>query len=162
MCFAQIYARFIKLDARARSQLAKLSEVNRLTNSNLQICLSQYSQLSVRLAAPNQLHPKPDAEDLVFGKHFTDHMLKVAYHKRLGGWQKPEIMPLENLVLHPAAKVFHYAVEVSSNRHPCSIFPRNCDASAADVTAVRRCYQHLEAETDDVVYRLYVQSNQMM
>lgn len=66
----------------------------------------------MRLAAPHQLNPKPDAEDLVFGKHFTDHMLKIAYHRRLGGWQTPEIMPLENLVLHPAAKVFHYAVEV--------------------------------------------------
>lgn len=73
----------------------------------------QYSQLSVRLAAPHQLNPKPEADDLVFGKHFTDHMLKIAYHRRLGGWQTPEIMPLENLVLHPAAKVFHYAVEVS-------------------------------------------------
>lgn len=72
----------------------------------------QYSQLSTRLAAPHQLNPKPEADDLVFGKHFTDHMLKVSYHRRLGGWQKPEIMPLENLVLHPAAKVFHYAVEV--------------------------------------------------
>lgn len=75
----------------------------------------QYSQLNVRLAAPHQLNPKPEADDLVFGKHFTDHMLKVAYHRRLGGWQAPEILPLENLVLHPAAKVFHYAVEVS----PC-------------------------------------------
>jgi branched-chain amino acid aminotransferase len=70
--------------------------------------------LSVRLAAPHQLNPKPDADDLIFGKNFTDHMLKVAYHRRLGGWQKPEILPMENLVLHPAAKVFHYAVEVSS------------------------------------------------
>lgn len=73
----------------------------------------KYSQLAVRLAAPHQLNPKPEADDLVFGKHFTDHMLKIAYHRRLGGWQTPEIMPLENLVLHPAAKVFHYAVEVS-------------------------------------------------
>lgn len=71
-----------------------------------------YSQLSVRLAAPHQLNPKPEADDLVFGKHFTDHMLKIAYHRRLGGWQTPEIMPMENLVLHPAAKVFHYAVEL--------------------------------------------------
>lgn len=76
----------------------------------------QYSQLSVRLAAPHQLNPKPEADDLVFGKHFTDHMLKIAYHRRLGGWQTPEIMPMENLVLHPAAKVFHYAVEVSVTR----------------------------------------------
>lgn len=71
-----------------------------------------HSQLSIRLAAPNQLNPKPDVDDLVFGKHFTDHMLKVAYHRRLGGWQNPEISPMENLVLHPAAKVFHYAVEL--------------------------------------------------
>jgi branched-chain amino acid aminotransferase len=75
--------------------------------------LHQYSQLRVRLAGPHQLQPKPEADDLQFGKLFTDHMFKVAYHKRLGGWQAPEIMPLENLVLHPAAKVLHYAVEVS-------------------------------------------------
>lgn len=73
----------------------------------------QHSDLQTRLAAPHQLQNKPDADDLVFGKHFTDHMLKIAYHKKLGGWQRPEIMPMENLVLHPAAKVFHYALEVS-------------------------------------------------
>lgn len=72
------------------------------------------SQLSVRLATPQQLQPKPDGdENLGFGKLFTDHMLKVYYHRSLGGWQKPEITPLENLVMHPAAKVLHYAVEVS-------------------------------------------------
>jgi len=72
------------------------------------------SQLSVRLAAPEQLQPKPDNdEELGFGRLFTDHMLKIYYHKSLGGWQRPEITPLENLVMHPAAKVLHYAVEVS-------------------------------------------------
>lgn len=71
----------------------------------------------VRLAAPHQLQPKPDADALSFGKHFTDHMLKVFWHRSLGGWQKPEITPLENLVMHPAAKVLHYAVEVSSNKN---------------------------------------------
>ncbi|XP_055616043.1 branched-chain-amino-acid aminotransferase, cytosolic [Toxorhynchites rutilus septentrionalis] len=72
----------------------------------------KYSDLSVRLAAPHQLNPKPDADDISFGKYFTDHMLKIAYHRRLGGWQKPEITPMEHLNLHPAAKVFHYAVEL--------------------------------------------------
>lgn len=72
----------------------------------------RYSDLSVRLAAPHQLSPKPDTDDMAFGKYFTDHMLKIAYHKRLGGWQKPEITPMETLNLHPAAKVFHYAVEL--------------------------------------------------
>ncbi|SPP78662.1 branched-chain-amino-acid aminotransferase, cytosolic [Drosophila guanche] len=71
------------------------------------------SQLSVRLATPQQLQPKPDNdEELGFGRLFTDHMLKIYYHKSLGGWQKPEITPLENLVMHPAAKVLHYAVEL--------------------------------------------------
>ncbi|KAH8235593.1 hypothetical protein KR032_003614, partial [Drosophila birchii] len=71
------------------------------------------SQLSVRLAAPEQLHAKPDNdEELGFGRLFTDHMLKIYYHKSLGGWQRPEITPLENLVMHPAAKVLHYAVEL--------------------------------------------------
>ncbi|XP_039499192.1 branched-chain-amino-acid aminotransferase, cytosolic [Drosophila santomea] len=71
------------------------------------------SQLSVRLAAPEQLQPKPDNDgDLGFGRLFTDHMLKIYYHKSLGGWQRPEITPLENLVMHPAAKVLHYAVEL--------------------------------------------------
>lgn len=65
----------------------------------------------MRLAAPHQLQPKPDV--LSFGKTFTDHMLKIFHYSRLGGWQKPEIIPFENLVIHPAAKVLHYAVEVS-------------------------------------------------
>ncbi|KAH8292723.1 hypothetical protein KR018_007187, partial [Drosophila ironensis] len=71
------------------------------------------SQLAVRLASPEQLQPKPDNdEELGFGRLFTDHMLKIYYHKSLGGWQRPEITPLENLVMHPAAKVLHYAVEL--------------------------------------------------
>lgn len=70
-------------------------------------------QLAVRLASPQQLQPKPDNDEaLSFGKVFTDHMLKIYYHRSLGGWQRPEITPLENLVMHPAAKVLHYAVEV--------------------------------------------------
>uniref|UniRef100_A0A1B0DD02 Uncharacterized protein n=1 Tax=Phlebotomus papatasi TaxID=29031 RepID=A0A1B0DD02_PHLPP len=72
-----------------------------------------YSDLSVRLAAPHELQTKPDVDDMGFGRFFTDHMLKIFHHNSLGGWQKPEITPLENLVMHPAAKVFHYAVEVS-------------------------------------------------
>jgi branched-chain amino acid aminotransferase len=71
------------------------------------------NQLSVRLATPQQLQPKPDGDiELGFGKLFTDHMLKIYYHRALGGWQRPEITPLENLVMHPAAKVLHYAVEL--------------------------------------------------
>lgn len=72
----------------------------------------KYADLSVRLAAPHQLQPKPNVSQLSFGKYFTDHMLKIYFYETLGGWQAPEITPFENLVLHPAAKVLHYAIEL--------------------------------------------------
>lgn len=72
----------------------------------------KYTDLSIRLATPDQLQPKPNVRELQFGKFFTDHMLKIFYYEALGGWQMPEITPLENLVLHPAAKVLHYALEL--------------------------------------------------
>ncbi|KPJ16861.1 Branched-chain-amino-acid aminotransferase, cytosolic [Papilio machaon] len=72
----------------------------------------KHDDLQVTLAAPYQLQRKPDAPDLGFGKYFTDHMLKIQYHKQLGGWQKPEITPFEPLSIHPAAKALHYAIQL--------------------------------------------------
>jgi len=51
-----------------------------------------------------------DEDSLGFGKIFTEHMLTMRY--RDGAWQKAEIKPLENIVLHPAALVFHYSQQV--------------------------------------------------
>lgn len=73
----------------------------------------QREDLQVTLAAPYQLSPKPETVELGFGKYFTDHMMKIHYYKQLGGWQKPEITPFENLSIHPAAKALHYAIQVS-------------------------------------------------
>jgi branched-chain amino acid aminotransferase len=57
-----------------------------------------------------QLKPEMKAEDLVFGKNFTDHMLTVEWDQATG-WQKPHIVPYQNLSLDPASCVFHYAFE---------------------------------------------------
>lgn len=73
----------------------------------------QYSDLSTKLAEPHQLRAKPDVSELKFGQIFTDHMLKIFYHRALGGWQKPMVVPFENISLHPASKVLHYAIEVN-------------------------------------------------
>lgn len=72
----------------------------------------KYTDLSVHLAGLDQLNPKPDVKELLFGKYFTDHMLKIHYYESMNGWQTPEIMPFGNITLHPAAKVFHYAIEL--------------------------------------------------
>ncbi|KAK7602014.1 hypothetical protein V9T40_009455 [Parthenolecanium corni] len=50
----------------------------------------------------NQQAPK-------FGSVFTDHMLRMEYDGERGGWQQPEITKMENISLHPAARVLHYA-----------------------------------------------------
>jgi len=55
------------------------------------------------------LKKKPPVEDLFFGKHFTDHMLRIPWTEE-GGWERPAIEPFANLSLHPGAKVLHYAV----------------------------------------------------
>ncbi|XP_069193336.1 branched-chain-amino-acid aminotransferase, cytosolic-like isoform X2 [Procambarus clarkii] len=69
------------------------------------------SEVHIDFCPPEQLKSKPAVKDLVFGRHFTDHMLKISYTDT-SGWGKPRITPLQDLRLHPAAKVLHYAVEL--------------------------------------------------
>ena len=55
--------------------------------------------------------PKPDPDNLVFGKEFADHMLEIEWTLE-EGWGKPKICPVHELAIHPASKVLHYATEV--------------------------------------------------
>jgi branched-chain amino acid aminotransferase len=51
-----------------------------------------------------------DFENLTFGANFTDHMFECDYVN--GQWQTPTIKPYGDLVVSPAAKVFHYGQAV--------------------------------------------------
>ncbi|TRZ06240.1 hypothetical protein HGM15179_020867, partial [Zosterops borbonicus] len=53
----------------------------------------------------------PAPQDLVFGKVFTDHMLRVEW-SRARGWGRPQICPFQELRLHPASSALHYAIEL--------------------------------------------------
>ncbi len=53
-----------------------------------------------------------DEDKLGFGDIFTDHMVTIVYAADKGGWQSPEIKPVENLVLHPATMMLHYGQQV--------------------------------------------------
>ncbi|XP_064635001.1 branched-chain-amino-acid aminotransferase, cytosolic-like [Lineus longissimus] len=66
---------------------------------------------NVEIRLTKEAKPKPDPSNLLFGKNFSDHMLSVNW-SATGGWGTPKIHPLEPLPLHPAAKCFHYAVEL--------------------------------------------------
>jgi hypothetical protein len=76
--------------------------------SELRLAELDASKLHIaRTANPKSLYPK---EDLVFGRNFTDHMLKVEWTAQKG-WAAPEIVPYQKICLDPATCVFHYGIE---------------------------------------------------
>ena len=50
-------------------------------------------------------------QKLGFGKIFTDHMFVMDYTEGKG-WHDARIVPFQNLVMSPAAMVFHYGQEM--------------------------------------------------
>jgi branched-chain amino acid aminotransferase len=61
-----------------------------------------------RTATPK---PKPPADQLGFGKHFTDHIFRMEYDPERG-WHGARIEPAGPLGLEPSAAVLHYAQEI--------------------------------------------------
>ncbi|WP_332628992.1 branched-chain amino acid aminotransferase [Halalkalibacter flavus] len=55
--------------------------------------------------------PKPNADKIAFGKHFSDHMFVMDYQADKG-WFDPRIVPYEPITLDPAAMIFHYGQTV--------------------------------------------------
>jgi len=53
-----------------------------------------------------------DEDNLGFGSIFTDHMLRMSFSADKRGWQEPQIVPMDNLVLHPATMMLHYGQQV--------------------------------------------------
>ncbi|WP_077621831.1 branched-chain amino acid aminotransferase [Sediminibacillus massiliensis] len=65
----------------------------------------------IRVEQSQSLKPKPQGDQLEFGRVFTDHMFIMDY--TMGkGWHDPRIVPYQPLVLDPAAIVFHYGQTV--------------------------------------------------
>ncbi|KAJ8298780.1 hypothetical protein KUTeg_022840, partial [Tegillarca granosa] len=69
----------------------------------------KFEDLEVQVT--KNLQPKPDPNNLLFGHHFSDHMLEIEWTKK-AGWGKPKISPLHNLSIHPGAKALHYSIEL--------------------------------------------------
>ena len=54
---------------------------------------------------------KPQADQLEFGKVFTDHMFIMDYMQGQG-WHNPRIVPYQPITLEPSAMIFHYGQTV--------------------------------------------------
>jgi hypothetical protein len=63
--------------------------------------------LSIRTTKTASPRPMPPAEQLGFGKHFSDHMLCVDYDAE-HGWHDARVEPYAPLALDPSASVLHY------------------------------------------------------
>ncbi|WP_138414600.1 branched-chain amino acid aminotransferase [Aquibacillus sediminis] len=67
------------------------------------------NQITVEKATTKK--PKPEADQLEFGRSFTDHMFILDYDVEQG-WHNPRIVPYQPIILDPAAIVFHYGQTV--------------------------------------------------
>ncbi|WP_211745995.1 branched-chain amino acid aminotransferase [Paenibacillus sp. Marseille-Q4541] len=67
---------------------------------------------SIKTQLTDAKKQKPAADELGFGKYYTDHMFMMDYNGEEQGWENPRIIPYQPISLDPAAKVFHYGQTV--------------------------------------------------
>jgi branched-chain amino acid aminotransferase len=70
-----------------------------------------FDSQKLEIRTNKQLKPLIPENELVFGKHFTDHMISIEYDAEKG-WSNPHIKPYGKLELEPSAVVLHYGFEV--------------------------------------------------
>jgi branched-chain amino acid aminotransferase len=63
--------------------------------------------LTISIQKTEYSKPKPDPENLGFGRYFTDHMFIMDYDIAKG-WYDPRIIPYAPLELDPATMILHY------------------------------------------------------
>lgn len=66
--------------------------------------------MEIKIERAKTLKPKPDANNLGFGKYFTDHMFVMDWDKGKG-WHDARIVPYAPVPMDPATMVLHYAQE---------------------------------------------------
>ncbi|WP_156289760.1 branched-chain amino acid aminotransferase [Oceanobacillus salinisoli] len=66
---------------------------------------------SIRVEESESRKSKPNSNELVFGRYFTDHMFVMDYTEGIG-WHNASIIPYQDLSISPAAMIFHYGQSV--------------------------------------------------
>ena len=69
------------------------------------------SKENISITLNTNCKPKPQDDQLEFGKVFTDHMFVMDYSTDLG-WHDASIIPYQPIELDPAAMIFHYGQTV--------------------------------------------------
>lgn len=108
--------------------------------------------LNCRITKTSNSHiNQVDWDNIPFGKIFTDHILVMDYAD--GKWQDAEIMPFQNLQLHPATSALHYGQAVFEGMKAnktidgkISIFRPEMNATRFRESCKRLCMAELEEE----------------
>ncbi|KAL4658307.1 branched-chain-amino-acid aminotransferase, cytosolic-like isoform X3 [Arapaima gigas] len=82
-----------------------------MTPGYVRFASSSFKSSDMTVERSATLKPKPDPSSLIFGKHFSDHMLTIHWSQQ-EGWGTPHIKPFQNLSLHPASSALHYSIEL--------------------------------------------------
>ncbi len=115
-----------------------------MTTENLTIQITKVNESKIT---------QVDWENLPFGRVFSDHILIMDYIN--GAWKTPEIVPFDNLNLHPATSALHYGQAVfegmKANRMvdgKISVFRPEMNAARFRESCARMCM----AEIDENVF----------
>ena len=67
--------------------------------------------MEIKVVENKKVRDKYDPSKLGFGRFFTNHMFHMAYDPDQG-WHDAEIIPFQNISLHPASTALHYGAEI--------------------------------------------------
>ncbi len=94
---------------------------------------------------------KIDFDNLVFGKHFSDHVFIVDYKD--GEWHSPRIEPFGMMQVHPAMSCLHYGQTIFEGMkayrtvdNEVVLFRPDKNAERMNVSAVRMCMAEIPEE----------------
>lgn len=81
-------------------------------------------------------------------------MLEIEYLGSCGGWQKPRIVPFHDIILHPAAKIFHYCIEVSGKKNSVESIVSVMPKLAGQESSYSKTVLHPDVIIGNKIYRL--------
>ncbi len=111
--------------------------------TNRMAMISTATEIDIQRVKQSRL-PETDLANPKFGRVFTDHMLVWDFAD--GTWQRPRIMPFQDLELSPATLVLHYAQTIfegmkayRSQQGDVSLFRPQANIARMNRSAKRMC-----------------------
>lgn len=113
--------------------------------------------MEIRVVKTQSPKPKPDQNNLGFGKYYTDHMFVMPYTSEKG-WHDAAIIPYAPFSLDPAAIVFHYGQECFEGMKAYRTAEGRVQLFRPDKNAARMAATHRRLCMPEVPEELFVEA----